>query len=182
MARQVKCQLCGNKGYNTTFYCVEVNDKNKYYCNEEELISYKKQKDSYNELIEYVSDEIIGYEKGQKFPTSLVRRIAELHKFYSYEVIKYAFQYKKDDIIYYTKTKDFKSEYNMISYIMAIVEGSINDVYKAWKRKQEQELKAKMVMNTVDVDLYSEVNGDVESKRKVVNSKNISSFLDESDM
>lgn len=180
MARQVKCQICSNKGDSDVFYRIEINGKNKYYCSKEEYKSVQAEKNKYNELIEYVSDEIIGYEKGQKFPTSLTRRIAELHKFYSYEVIKYAFQFKKDDIIYYTKTKDFQSEYHMISYIMAIVEGNINDVYKAWKRKQEQELKAKSIVNTVDINLYDEVSN-VEIKKKTNDNIGISSFLDEDD-
>lgn len=182
MARQVKCQICSNKGDSDVFYRVEVNGKNKYYCSKEEYDSVQAEKNKYNELIEYVSDEIIGYEKGQKFPTSLTRRIAELHKFYSYEVIKYAFQFKKDDIIYYTKTKDFQSEYHMISYIMAIVEGNINDVYKAWKRKQEQELKANSIVNTVDVNLFDEVNEKAEIKPIIKNNRDISAFLEDDDL
>ena len=79
------------------------------------------------EMMELLGN-ILGYEKGQKFPTVLPKKISELRKGYSDEVIYETILRCQRDIETALRTKEFKSEYSMCAYVAAIIVNSINDV------------------------------------------------------
>ena len=180
MARKVVCKICKAKGDTDTFYKVTDHQKglNKYYCNKEEYDTYKEEQGKRHDLMEYVAIEVLNYEEGQIVPPVMVRKIGELHKFYDYEVIKECFVKQKDDITYWMNAKNFQNEYNMICYIMKIIEGNINDIYVKWKHQQRQ--KAKMQQDNVEVEILNDIETVKLGNKKEQND--IMAFLDEEDM
>lgn len=177
MARKCVCKICGNKGTTDTFYCVEDNSKRKYYCNQEEYEQFINEKLKRDELIKYIAEDVFEYEEGQIVSPVLLKKIKELNGFYDYDVINECFKVNKDNIQYWIKTKNFTSEYNMVSYVMKIIEGNINDVYSKWKfRKKQQE---KMEKQVVDIPTFEQVNV-AHVKQKEGDS--ILGFLDEGDL
>ncbi|MBG9689397.1 hypothetical protein ABD91_00435 [Lysinibacillus sphaericus] len=184
MARKVKCTYCKKEGSNETFHKEVIKGRNKYFCNQIEYELFemneaKKQaeKDEYNELMKWIMDTIYEYEKGMVFPRTLVTRITQLHKFYSYEIIKEAFNRNYEVLTWAIKNKDFANEFGMTCYVMTIVEGSINDIYLDFKRNQSQIKKTDITANKVDIDLYDEVISTPTMVSK--NNKDISQFLDD---
>ena len=179
MARKVVCKICKAKGDTDTFYKVTDHQKglNKYYCSKEECDTYKLEQEKRHDLMEYVAVEVLNYEEGQIVPPVMVKKIGELHKFYDYEVIKECFVKQKDDIEYWMNAKNFQNEYNMICYIMKIIEGNINDVYVKWKHKKKQEVK--MENNNLSVDIMNDLENVKSTHKK---EEGILSFLDEGDL
>lgn len=180
MARKVTCKICRNIGDTGTFYKV-TNEKgiNAYFCSKEEYDEREKEKNDRYDLLKYVAEEVLQYKDGQIVPPSMVKRIEKLNKFYKYEVIKESFYINVDTIHYWIKVKDFSNEYGMSSYVMTIIESSINDIYKKWQRQQEQ--LSKMDKMTIDTSLFNEITiEDVVVKSKGNNG--ISMFLDEEDL
>lgn len=179
MGRKVKCKICRAEGNSNTFYKV-TNDKgvNSYFCNKEEYDLREKEKKDRYELLKYIAEEILQYEDGQIVPPSMVKKIEKLHEFYTYEIIHESFRMNKDDIQYWIKVKGFTSEFGMASYIMKIIEGSINDIYKQWKYKQQQSVIQES--HLVDVQILNDTK---ESKKINKNNDNgILSFLNEEDI
>ena len=121
-------------------------------------------------------EDIYGYEKGMVFPTSLISRLAKLREFYTYDVIGSAFAYSHDAIKWALSNKTFKNEFGKTSYIMAIVESNINDVYLDSKRKESQKSKKINIESSVDMELLSEEIITPAYKSK---GKDISEFLDD---
>lgn len=178
MARKVVCKICKTKGDTDTFYKVtDQKGLNKYYCSKEEYDTYKIEQEKRHDLMEYVAIEVLNYEEGQIVPPVMVRKIGELHKFYAYEVIKECFVKQKDDITYWMNAKNFQNEYNMVCYIMKIIEGNINDTYIKWKHQKKQSTKMEYADSSVDI------MNDIEDVKLTQKKKeNLLSFLDEGDL
>ena len=178
MARKVVCKICKTKGDTDTFYKVtDQKGLNKYYCSQEEYDTYKLEQEKRHDLMEYIAVEVLNYEDGQIVPPVMVRKIGELHKFYGYDVIRECFEKQKDDIAYWMNAKNFQNEYNMICYIMKIIEGNINDVYVKWKHQKKQEIKKEN--NDISLDIMNDIE-DIKLTHK--KKENILSFLDEGDL
>ncbi|MEK4025350.1 hypothetical protein [Sporosarcina sp. FSL W7-1283] len=189
MARKVRCIYCRDYGTDETFYRVRKDSYSNrflYYCSEDEykldMENQRKKKEEtrkYKDLMQYIMEDIYNYEKGMVFPTSLTRRIQKLREFYDYETIKSAFKHSKEAINWALNNKRFENEYNKTSYIMAIVNGNINDVYLNNKRLESQREIQLQREKSVDVGLFNEtVNSNTPIKKSKL--KDISSFLDES--
>ena len=212
MSRQVTCKYCKSKGSSLEMYKIPTNiecTRFEYYCDENEykqlkdvleqkkllkeakklekelmLAEKKKRTEEYNDLMKYVMQELLEYEKGMVFPTILVKRIQELAKFYSYILIKQAFYKNSDTIKWALKTYSHFTEYQMMSYIMKVVEGNINDLYKQNKEHDkvreriEKEMKSKE--SKIDAEIYHEVVEEVKYVKK--ENKSIQSFLDDDDL
>lgn len=180
MARRVVCQICKAEGTNETFFRVQDdNGRNKYYCSQEEYENYIREQEERKRLLEYIALEILEYEDGQIVPPVMVKRINKLHEFYPYEVIHETFSRNKDSIHYWIKVKKFTNEYGMVAYVMAIIEGSINDVYKDWKFKKLQEQKRER--NSVDID-FEDVNHIFKQQENKETNQGILAFLEEDDI
>lgn len=148
MARPVKCLICGIKGDSDIFLKIRKEEEGNryfYFCEKEhrdEWIEKRKETEKYNVMMTYVAKDLYGYEEGMIFPTSLTRRIKELRKFYSYDVIHETFKLCSDSVKWAIQTKSFAKEYNKTAYIMTIVESNINDVYLKRKSREKQREKA----------------------------------------
>lgn len=206
MARKVKCAHCGKHGRSGEFHGVPKDDSRKrftYYCSEDEYNLHEKEQEEkrvakevlfiekelkrlekeketkkYKDLIEFIMSEIYHYEEGMIFPSSLIKRIKKLREFYDYDIIKEAFTVSYDSIMWAMSNREFTNEYNKTSYIMAIVENKINDVYLEVKRKKEQDKKAVQLEDKVDLSLFNDF-ADVNNAPSKSKSKDISAFLDD---
>ena len=94
---------------------------------------------------------ILGYSKDQKFPTIVAKKLKE-YESYGYEVVFETISNKKQVIINSISNKDFTSEYNKTSYIMAIITNSINDIYKQHQDKQKLQHIDKTVATIEEVE------------------------------
>lgn len=208
MARQVKCVYCSEKGSSDDYYKVSVNVENtrfKYYCSKEEYELFKKNEEDklaekealylerkeqeelkkretalYKDLMTYVVEELLEYEVGMNYPVFLAKRVKALKEFYTYQMIKESFYRNREVITWAIKNKGFSTEFNMSSYVMAIVEGSINDVYKEWKAKEQMEKKAEA--STVDVSTMNDIDMETVPVVKKKEKASILSFLEEDEM
>lgn len=178
MARKCTCAICKNKGTTDIFYRVDDGKKVKYYCNENEYMTFILEKEKRMILLDYIANEILELAEGQIINPIMIKKISELKKFYDYEVILESFKLNKGNIHYWMNNKDFSNEYGMISYIMKIIEGSINDVYKKWKKQQEHQVKYENNYLEIDLDVMNNLPN-VNAKS---NTTGIQSFLDEDDM
>lgn len=177
MARKCTCQLCKTVGTTDTFYKVtDEKRRNKYYCNKEEYENHINEKFKREELLKFIAEEVFEYEDGQIVHPIMIKKIGQLNKFYDYEVIWECFKVNKDNIQYWIKTKNFDSEFGMVSYVMKIIEGSINDIHKNWKYKKRQE----QYDNSSGVDLeILNINSKINNERS---DNGILEFLDEEDI
>lgn len=209
MARKVKCKACKTEGINDSMFKVATNIEQTrfaYYCNEEEyilvqeelenkkklkeakrlekqLLEEQKKKDSeeYKDLMKYVVEDLMGYEKGMVFPVVLVKKMRELRNFYPYYLIKQAFYEKSDAIKWAVSTKKDMNEFQLSSYIMTIAKSEINDLYiKHEKKKKFEALLAEKTSQSIDVTHMVDVE-DTPTYNKSVD-KGISKFLEEDDL
>lgn len=177
MGRKVVCQICKTKGDSDIFYKVtDDKGKNKYYCNKEEYDNLKLEQKKFKDLMVYVAEEVLGYEDGQIVPPVIVKKVRNMNKFYDYDVIHECFSINKETIQYWINNKNFDSEYGMSSYIMKIIESSINDVYNKWKHRKTVEQRQEN--DSINLIINEEV------KQTSNNNKNnaILEFLDEEDI
>ncbi|NCI19695.1 hypothetical protein EJM73_08665 [Clostridium botulinum] len=129
-------------------------------------------------LCEYVKNEILELPEECKFPKFLALRLRGLHegKFmannkikpmasYDYDIILLTFKINKFDMLLKLRQRHlFKTEKHRINYMMAIVEGKINDVVLKVKNSK----KAKE--HTLNVDLSIDKGADYKPKTKEINS------------
>lgn len=144
--RQVKCQDTG--------VLVSASDawkapNGKYYSSQGAFEHLIKEREYRQKSISEIGD-ILGYKEGQKFPTIVAKKIKD-YEFYSYEVVYETIITKKQAIINSISNKDFTSDYNKTSYIMAIITNSINDIYKQHQNKQKIQHIDKTVVTTEEV-------------------------------
>ena len=179
MARKVVCKICSAKGNTDTFFKVtDDKGRSKYYCNQEEYENYLNEKTKRENLLKFIAEDVFNYEEGQIIPPVLIKKISDLHKFYDYEVIYECFKENNETIHYWIGVKQFANEYNMVSYIMKIIEGSINDTYGKWKFKKQQETKQENT--SVDLDIMNQLDDKKEKVKK--DDDGILAFLDEEDI
>ena len=177
MARKCTCKICKAKGNTELFFKVtDQKGKNTYYCSESEYENFINEKNKRKELLEYVAIEVLNYEEGQIVNPIMVRKISELHKFYDYEVIQECFKVNLDSIQYWMNNKNFTNEYGMVSYIMKIIEGNINDIFNSWKHKQRQQVRQSN--ETINLEIINDMTAKTGTKKK----DDILSFLDEEDI
>lgn len=179
MARKCTCKICKTKGDTDTFHKVtDEKGRNSYYCNQEEYENFINEKNKRKSLLEYIALEVLNYDEGQIIHPIMIKKINEIHKFYDYEVIQECFKENKDTIQYWIKEKNFTNEYNMVSYVMKIIEGNINDAYNKWKHMKKQMEKLKQ--DNVNLDTLNEIeNNNINIVKK---KDSILAFLDEGDM
>ncbi|MFS0657495.1 hypothetical protein AB1L07_02555 [Niallia alba] len=179
LARKCTCQICKTKGFTDSFYKVtDDKGKNKYYCSQLEYESYTLEKEKRNNLMKFIAEEVLGYEVGQIVPPVLIKKIGTMNQFYDYEVIQKCFEVNKETIEYWLNNKNFTSEYGMISYILKIIEGNINDIHKQWKYHKQQTIT---IENTdLDVNIINQIETIVPKTKPVDNG--ILDFLDDNDL
>jgi len=167
MSRKCTCQICKSKGDTDTFYKI-TNDKglNKYYCSKEEFDNFQAKKEKRYNLLKYIAEEVLQLEEGQIVSPSMVKKISKLNEFYDFEVIHESFMVNLDTIHYWIKNKNFSNEYGMVSYIMKIIEGSINDIYNKWKHKKKTLIKQEN--HSVDLGVLNGIGSSNSMSKKTV--------------
>lgn len=158
-----------------------------------ELMEYKENEIKwFNEVYEYIK-ELLNYSNTQKLPNSLVTRIQDLRngtvmqrgvgrvikskEGYTYQTILNTFLTLSDKIRWALENKDFTSELNKISYMMAIIDSNINDlVVQENTMNNSNNIKAKN--NLINEEKNNQTRKKVEY---IPQSKGIAKFLDEDD-
>lgn len=111
----------------------------------------EEEKKEWRALYEYLKKEIFHYDENQKLSDTIVlsvlgirygkavenTKIQDKAK-YPFRVIMYTFIACKPSIEYALKTKNFKSESSMMSYIGKIINGNINEVYERDKQARKE--------------------------------------------
>lgn len=168
--RKCKCKICKSDLTTDTAYKVVKGGKNHYYCDIDEYLEMEAKKKIKNDAIGSISL-ILGYGNDMISPPILLKKLNSLNKVYGYDVILETFIKNKDTLSYWWNLEGkFDSEYGKISYIMRIIENNINDVYKEMIIKSRIEKK---------MDEKSVVQEENISNKKIINSKDISMFLEE---
>jgi YHS domain-containing protein len=118
----VKCKICGNKIDRTIAYKVIINEKNNYYCSEDEYTNYKKAQDIKNNTYSLIY-KIFGRTITN---TILFKEISELSDIYTYDKLL-SYIDKNYQYLASVMSKNFISEYAQIRYFTAILKNSLND-------------------------------------------------------
>lgn len=162
MARQCKCKACGAVGTTDTFFLVKVNNRNQYYCSEEEYNEINKENKDKERMYEVFAD-ILGYDY---LTPNFRKKLAEIPE--SPAIIVDTFNRKRSDIIYAINNKTFQNDFLKFSYILAIVKNNVQET-KALAKKKEKQIRQ---TNDIDLELFNMEN----TKRKP--HKGISEFLE----
>lgn len=134
----------------------------------------------WNELCVFVKKEILKYGDDTKFPRFLALRLKglangqyivnnnqKLQGKYTFYEIKITFMYCKQDILYGFSKNVFEDENHKISYMMKIVESSLNTIRERLRSKQRQEERiASIEVNTgEEIAEYKKKSKEVKNKR-----------------
>lgn len=169
MGRRVRCAITKEYGNSDEF----IKIGNKYYKSQEVYDIDHKQKSLWNGIIRFICEDLLGYQKGQVYPTLINRKLKELD-FYDREVILKTFQLKKDDILYQlNQDGKFKDDNGRIFYMFAIINNCINDVNKEFKRSQIKPRK-----DTLKVDDLNILENTIANH----NIRDISTWLEEDEL
>ena len=169
MAKICKCHICKKKLNTEIAYKVTNNNKNKYYCSENEYLKYLKEeaeKKSCLEIIKEVTD--------TKFVAPImVKAINELREYYTYKEIGQTFIDKRESIKWFldNKGKDEK-EYAKTRYISTIIINGIENTKKRLDKEMEVKLNLFKQTNEVEIDIMNIDTSNIKSR-----SNDISEFL-----
>ena len=140
----------------------------------------EEEKKDWNELCIFVKKEILRYGDDTKFPRFLALRLKglangqyivnnnqKLQGKYTFYEIKITFMYCKQDILYGFSKNVFEDEKHKISYMMKIVENSLNTIRERLRSKQRQEERiASIEVNTgEEIAEYKKKSKEVKNKR-----------------
>lgn len=168
MAYKVRCAVTGEYGTSDTF----IKRDGRYFKNEEIYNEYKIQSEYWIKCIEKFCYDFLDYKKGQPFPTILPKRLKEL-SFYDNETI-YRTMCDCEEIIQKSiSDKIFDSDYQKISYIMAIIR---NRIAKVWKIVRQEQRDAKRNYQPIPSNIYASLS---EIQNPKQNVKDISRFVEE---
>lgn len=162
--RQVKCQHCGNLGYNTEFYCIITpNNKRSYYCDEQcyNSMTYEKKL-----LIEckYFILEILDCHPSKQFTTYMDKRLKEYDTINKLESLHYILFQRKENLFAYLEKIDFrKNNIAKFKYLIAMIHLDVE------KDSAERERLSKQVVQHVEPTL--------EMKTSVKKGRDISEFI-----
>lgn len=166
MARKVKCAITGENGTNETFIKIDT----KYYKSQEIYDEDRRCKDLHKKIVDTILNDFLDYQKGQIPSSLLFKKLKEL-EFYDNEVILRTIEQQSDTIKYWMRTKGFQNDNGKISYLFAIIKGSINDVHKTWKREKDLEQKLH------NEDYSIPVNIDITANKQEI--KDLSKWLED---
>lgn len=145
---------------------VEKNKTRKKLSPEEE--DYRKK------CIDFMCKKYFDYERTKKFNPVLVAKLQNLNKLCSYKVIFNTIKYQERSLDY-ANLKPMASEYQKISYMMAIIKNNLNVVYKKIQKQEKiQEGKDKQID---DKKLVNQLNKNIISKPS--EKIDMSNFLDD---
>lgn len=167
--RRVRCVETGEYGSSLTFF--KAPDGH-YYKDEATYESHFKRVSTRKRLMDVIARHL-GYTPGMVFPSVVTKYLKEL-SFYGDEVILETFDRYFGDVDFAMRTKTFDSDQQRAAYMMAMIRGHINDVYKEIKREQESQERVSVqeIVSPSELALI----GSAQHKHK-----DISRFLDDKD-
>lgn len=143
------------------------------------------EKQSFDDLCLYVK-KILGYTDDMKLSKQQVLRLKGMSKGqfiinnkqkqnaqYSFNTIKLTFMFSKLAINKALSTKNFPNEMAKFNYIMAIVDGNLNEVSLRLKAKEKAEKEAEKQINKLKID--------INTTTKTTNGKNINNVVNVDD-
>lgn len=137
MSRRVKCCISGAQGTSDTFFRAP---NGRYYQNETLYQETQRNAQTHKQIIETLLD-AMQYQPGMVFPTSLPRRLKEF-EFYGAAVLLETVRRCAPTIREAVQTHYFATEYQKISYVIAILKNKINDVYQDCLRREKAQAAA----------------------------------------
>lgn len=170
MVRKCICYVTKEEGTTDTFY----KDGKHYFKNKEIADEYKLQNSCRAQVIDILA-EIIGYEKGQKFPSLLTKTLKELSDFYKWEVVLQTVEQNRASMENAILHKNFGSEYAKYAYLMAIIRNSIDDVNRKYKINKTI-VKSTQQKEPAEVELMAE---HIENIGTTKGNNDISKFLED---
>jgi len=139
----------------------------------------KQELEEWNDLYEYVKNDILKYDEKLALPKNLVLRLKGLQqgKFIANKKTKalgdYSFKINKYEIVNaLTDKSKFKDESHMINYMMAIIEKKINDTYSRLNRLEQSQIKGENLEIT-----ESENKAEYKQKTKEVKNSRLKELL-----
>lgn len=169
MARKVKCCVSGKWGTSDTFLKID----GRYYESQEVYDWHKRMSNCWKLMIDKITIDYLGYQKGEPYPTILNKRLKSLD-FYDNEVIYRTVLYCDESISNAMKTKHFDSTYMKIQYILAILR---NNIAKVWKIVRAERKAAKEQNKKLDDIVYVESLDNVDNPKQI--NKDISKYVED---
>lgn len=124
--------------------------------------------------IEFLCTRYFSYNETHRFNPVLVTKLQQLHSISSYKIIFNTIIYQKKNLDYANR-KPMASEFQKISYMMAIIRNNLHIVYKKIKRKENIEESKEKKSNTSN--LANQLNKTIISKP--TDKIDMSQFLDD---
>lgn len=121
-----KCRICGTPHNTEDAYKVVVNNKNQYYCSQEEYekdLAQKKKIQEDKDKVYYLICDMFGYEIQN---TQFFAEWTLWNKLKSNEII-YKYLRENEDYLQQICDKSFNSEYQRIRYFSAVLKNSLRD-------------------------------------------------------
>lgn len=178
MARRVKCKICKKDITTDTAHIEIVNEKKFYCCNEKEFEDYKKEKIAREDIFKILKYNVFNYNSKQILPPVILKKINELHLFYSYEVILRTIKTLEDTLIYWANVENkFTTDYQKACYLTTIIANKINDVYKEVERENQLKNDKENTANEVSIDIDI-INAEISTKKNRSKVSDITDFLD----
>jgi len=171
LAYNVVCRITGEKGKSNEFIKI-----GRYYYKSQEIYDkHQNELKCRDEIFDIIHD-ILGYKKDQLLPKSVKDKINKTigiiisqYKFYEYSIILTTFKLYKNQIIYYMSLKEFDNENQKISYIFAVIQNNINDVYK----RIENAKIAKEKTKNVNLNKFSNNSAKYKTKTKQIKNERL---------
>ena len=143
----------------------------------------EKEIKEWDDLYQYVKNEIMGYDENQALSSTMALRLKGLltNKFiennntestanYSYETILNTFKFCSPDIKRALRTNNFKDEMHRFNFILKIVERNINDVYLRMKSVEKAKEDAEnTIVDTVEYTGAEYQKKTIETNNKLLN-------------
>lgn len=171
--RRVKCVATGEYGDSETFIKVDKH----YYKSQEIYEEYRHSIDCKKKAIDILCKDFLKYKAGQPCPTFVFRKYKSL-EFYENEIILKTIEEKYDTLKYYADNKEFKDDIQKVSYLFAIIDNNIGDVYRREERKKLKKKTEELYENKLD-DVASSLNSDGKTKSGRMSQRDISEFCEE---
>lgn len=175
MGRKVKCKITGEYGTSDDFVKI-----GQHYYKSQEIYDKHCEEQKYREkIVSLFCEDFLKYQVGQPCPTFLFKKLKELN-FYSNEIILKTIEQNYSTIKYYSENKEFRNDVQKISYIFAIINNRISEVYKTEERKKTAKRSEKIYEKKLS-DVAATLNIEKEPKASAgrLSQRNISEFFTE---
>lgn len=130
--------------------------------NNKNKVKLPPQEEEYRKkCIDFLAKEYFNYNNTHHINPLLIKKIKELHEHGSYQLIFFTIISEKENLAY-ASTKNMSSEYNTISYMMAIIRNNLNKSRE--KLKLQQKINQGMAKKYNDTSTINDLNNQITTK------------------